>query len=66
MFCSSFLRVGLEIHTGWWAGLEVGRFFLPILDIVSTRSGDVSVRMLRTLQLNFKRRMRKLHGLLRT
>ena len=40
--------------------------FLPVLDIVSTRSGDVSVRMLRTLQLNFKRRPRKLHGLLRT
>ena len=27
--------------------------FLPVLDIVSTRSGDVSVRMLRKLQLNF-------------
>eukprot|EP00985_Skeletonema_marinoi_P012655 scaffold6152_cov129-Skeletonema_marinoi.AAC.1 len=54
------------ILDGGLAGLEVGRFFLPILDIVSTRSGDVSVRMLRTLQLNFKRRLRKLHGLLRT
>ena len=38
-FSSSWLG-----DTGWWwAGLEVGRFFLPILDIVSTRSGDVSV-----------------------
>ena len=53
MFCSSFLRVGLEILDGGlgWK-LEDSFCFLPILDIVSTRSGDVSVRMLRTLQLN--------------
>ena len=54
----------LDGGLGW--KLEDSFCFLPILDIVSTRSGDVSVRMLRTLQLNFKRRPRKLHGLLRT